>query len=124
MPGIDSLITFLYVADIERSALFYEGVLGLPLVMDQGDCRIYRVGEAAFIGVCQRATDRTSAGVLITLVTDEVDEWHARLAAAGTPVDQPPTKSETYPIRNAFFRDPDGHRIEVQSFDDPDWDKG
>ena len=123
-PPIDSQITFLYVSDLQRSAQFYGEVLGLDLVMDQGDCRIYRITSDAFVGVCQREGDRSSAGVLVTLVTDEVDAWHERLVAAGVPVDRPPTRNDEYPIRNAFYRDPDGHRIEVQSFDDPGWMTG
>lgn len=45
MPALplDAQITFLPVADLQRSAAFYEATLGLPLVVDQGTCRIYRV---------------------------------------------------------------------------------
>jgi hypothetical protein len=49
-------------------------VLGLPLALDQGDCRIYRVGESSFLGFCQRAeAPQQPSGVILTLVTDEVD---------------------------------------------------
>ena len=52
--AIDSQITFLYAVDLDRSAKFYEDGLGLPLALDQGGCRIYRVaGGAAYIGICQ-----------------------------------------------------------------------
>lgn len=44
---VDAQITFLPVADLQRSAAFYEGALGLPLVVDQGTCRIYRVSGRA-----------------------------------------------------------------------------
>ena len=121
MPSIDQQITFLYVADLDRSASFYGDLLDLELVMDQGDCRIYRVASEAFVGICRRSGDRSTPGVLLTLVTNEVDAWHDRLVDGGVPVDQPPTVSDRYPIRNAFYRDPDGHRIEIQSFDDPGW---
>ena len=31
-PAVDAQITFLYVADLRRSADFYEKILGLPLI--------------------------------------------------------------------------------------------
>ena len=37
----DQLVTFLYTRDLEQSAVFYGETLGLPLVLDQGACRIY-----------------------------------------------------------------------------------
>jgi len=41
-PPIDQQITFLYTRDLATTARFYEQVLGLPLAVDQGDCRITR----------------------------------------------------------------------------------
>ena len=126
MPAlpIDAQITFLPVADLARSTAFYEGALGLPLVVDQGACRIYRVGEAAYLGICAREEAAPAPGVIITLVSSEVEAWHLRLQAAGVEVVQPPSHSERYRIFHAFYRDPDGHLLEVQQFDDPRWADG
>ena len=44
----DQQITFLYTRDLAATARFYEDVLGLPLTVDQGDCRIYRVSADGF----------------------------------------------------------------------------
>ncbi|WKZ81648.1 MAG: VOC family protein [Acidimicrobiia bacterium] len=121
MPPIGQQITFLYVSDLHRSAGFYGGTLGLEMVLDQGDCRIYRVGGDAYLGICERTGDHATSGMLLTLVTDEVDDWHERLVEAGVTVEQAPATNDTYRIRHAFYRDPDGHRVEVQRFDDPDW---
>ena len=51
----DQQITFLYTRDLAATARFYEDVLGLPLTVDQGDCRIYRVSRDGYVGFCQRA---------------------------------------------------------------------
>lgn len=118
----DQQVTFLPVADLERAVGFYEGVLGLELALDQGDCRIYRVAGDAFVGICRRASGG-SDGVMVTLVTDDVDGWHERLEAAGVVCDTPPGQNKTYNLYHAFYRDPDGHVIEVQTFLDPDWPK-
>jgi len=117
----DQLVTFLPVHDLDRAVLFYEDVLGLELVLNQGDCRIYRVAGEAFIGVCTRRTPGSSDGVMVTLVTDDVDGWHTRLLDANVQCDHPPSRNDAYDLHHAFYRDPDGHIIEVQTFLDPTW---
>ena len=39
-PSIDQQVTFLYTIDLEATAVFYETILELPLILDQGACRI------------------------------------------------------------------------------------
>ncbi|HMQ29871.1 MAG TPA: VOC family protein [Chloroflexaceae bacterium] len=116
-PGFGAQIVFVPVADLERSARFYEQALGLRLSVDQGTIRIYQVAGGGFLGVCQSdgplpADDR----LILTFVTDEVDACHARLAARGVPTDGPPRENSRYRIYHFFARDPDGYRLEVQRF--------
>jgi len=118
---VDAQITFLPAADLHRSAAFYEGALGLPLVVDQGTCRIYRVAATAYLGICERSGAAPAAGVIVTLVSRAVDAWHRRLVAAGMEVVEAPSRSERYRIHHAFYRDPDGHLVEIQEFADPHW---
>ncbi|MEZ4771169.1 MAG: VOC family protein [Caldilineales bacterium] len=115
----DQQITFLYTRDLAATARFYEDLLGLPLALDQGDCRIYRVSRDGFVGFCQRAAapDRP-AGIIITLVTDDVEGWYARLQARGVQFDQPPQHNPTYHITHCFLRDPNGFLLEIQRFEE------
>jgi catechol 2,3-dioxygenase-like lactoylglutathione lyase family enzyme len=113
-------ITFLSVVDLERSAGFYAGTLGLDLVLDQGSCHIYRAASHAFIGVCERPEASTD-GVIVTLVTDDVDGWHRRITKAGWAAESEPAENTEYRIRHAFYRDPDGYLVEIQTFHDPAW---
>jgi catechol 2,3-dioxygenase-like lactoylglutathione lyase family enzyme len=117
---IDSGITFLRVADLERSHRFYSADLGLTLVLDQGGCRIYRLTESAFLGVCERPGP-VGSNVIVTFVTEDVDGWHERVAAAGVEPDGPPRDNPDYRIYHFFVTDPDGHTLEVQRFWDDDW---
>ncbi len=121
-PYIEAQITFLYTRDLKTTAHFYEAVLGLPLMLDQGGCRIYRVCGDAYLGFCERDTaPERPQGILFTLVTSEVDVWYARLQAQGVPFDKPPAINETYGIYHCFARDPNGYVIEIQRFLDADW---
>ena len=119
--SFDDQITFLPVADLDRSAAFYGETLGLPLVVDQGDCLIYRVVAGAFLGVCLRPERVGASGAIITLVTQDVDGWHDRITRAGGFCESPPASHPRYGIYQAFYRDPDGHLLEIQRFDDPEW---
>lgn len=111
-------VTFVYATDLEASHHFYHEVLGLPLVLDQGACRIYGVTPSAYLGVCDhRAPD--PSGVIVTLVTEDVDAWHRHLAAAGVPIDAPPSYSDRFDVYQFFARDPDGYLVEVQRFGAP-----
>lgn len=113
-------ITFLSTRDLAATARFYEDVLGLLLVRDQGDCRIYRVVENAYIGFCRRdSAPEEPQGVILTLITPDVDGWYARLRAAGAPVEKPPQANPKYAIYHCFLRDPNGYLIEVQRFEEP-----
>ena len=122
LPQIDQQVTFLYVRDLEASAAFYAGVMGLEQVLDQGACRIFRVAGEAFLGICTATKDATAPeGVTYTFVTPEVDAWHDRLADHGATVEAPPRENEGFRIYNFFARDPDGYRLEFQRFLDPTW---
>lgn len=120
MTDIDAGITFLRVADLERSHTFYFDGLGLPLVLDQGGCRIYLLREGSFLGICERDSSGAS-NVIVTFVTDDVAGWHRRMVAAGADVDGPPRDNPQYRIHHFFANDPDGHLLEVQRFWDDDW---
>ena len=113
----DAQITFLYVADLSRSADFYGGALDLELVRDQGACLIYRAAGRGYLGLCShRPPD--PGGVIVTLVADDVDGWAERLRAAGHEVDGP-AANERFALYHLFVRDPDGHLVEIQRFDEP-----
>ena len=121
MSRFDQQVTFLLVADLEASTHFYRDVIGLEVVLDQGDCRIMRITDSAFLGICEREHRPDPGAVLVTLVTDDVDGEHARLVAAGIDCEHEPAHNPKYNLYHAFYRDPDGFLIEVQRFLDPAW---
>jgi len=124
-PAIEQQVTFLYTRDLEATADFYEEILDLPLVLDQGSCRIYRVSGDGFLGFCEREeTPEKPSGVIVTLVTAEVDAWHRYLSEKGVEFESPPAHNLTYNIYHCFLRDPNGYLLEIQQFLDPAWPQG
>ena len=95
LPAIEQQITFLYTADLAATACFYEDVMGLSLALDQGTCRIYHVSGNAYLGFCYRENaPQPSSGVILTLVSQDVDGWYRALGARGVAVDRAPARHE------------------------------
>ncbi|MBN1994622.1 MAG: VOC family protein [Anaerolineae bacterium] len=121
-PSIDQQVIFLYTPNLAQTDHFYQKILGLPLVLDQGNCRIYRVSRDGFVGFCQHLTaPEKLEGIIFTLVTTEMDEWHRYLREKGVEFEKPPTLNPKFNIYHAFLRDPNGYLIEIQQFFDPAW---
>lgn len=125
-PAIEQQVTFLYTADLAATAVFYETILKLPLVLDQGVCRIYATGGDAYIGFCQALSAEagntlSTQGIILTLVSPDVDAWYTYLLAHHIPIEKPPTHNPRFHIYQLFARDPNGYLIEIQTFLDPKW---
>lgn len=121
-PPIDQQITFLYTRDLAATTRFYEETLGLDLKLDQGTCRIYQVSHDAYLGFCQREdapAEMAESGarpLILTLVTQQVDEWFEYLSKQGVVLDKPPQVNPRFHIYHCFVRDPNGYLIEIQRF--------
>ena len=111
-------ITFLYYRDLPAAMRFYEEVLGLPLVIDQGWSKIYRVAGAAHVGLVDEAKGMHRAAdpkpVQICLRVPDVAAWHRFLAARGVAVGEL-RENAALGIRAFTCRDPEGYQIEVQT---------
>lgn len=121
-PPVEQQVTFLYTPDLAKTAHFYETMMGLDLVLDQGSCRIYRVSRDGFLGFCERATaPEQPQGIIFTLATQAVDAWYRYLTEQGIVFEKKPIFNPDYNIYHCFVRDPNGYLIEIQQFLDPAW---
>ena len=119
--SFDSIITFLPTRDLAQTARFYEEVLKLELALDQTRCRIYRVTQNGFLGFCLKDEVKPQEGVILTLVTEEVDHWQALMTQNNVPIEKGPVFNRDFQIYQMFLRDPNGYLIEIQRFEDPQW---
>jgi len=112
-------ITFLYYRDLAAAMRFYENVLGLPLAIDQGWSKIYKVTDGGYVGLVDetrgshRAND--SKPVQICIRVEDVDAWHSFVATQGVEGLRAPRSNEDLKIRAFVFNDPEGYQIEIQS---------
>jgi hypothetical protein len=120
---LSAQITFLYFKELREPAHFFEEILGLQKVDDQGFARIYRISGGAFIGIVDEAQGYCDApmakDVLITLVTDDVQAWYQRLTDARIDIDAPPAIHEKANVEGFFFEGPGGYAFEIQKFLNP-----
>jgi len=121
---LSSQITFLYFKELTGPAHFFEEILQLQKVDDQGFARIYRISGGAFIGIVDEANGYCNSpsekNVLITLVTEDVHPWYERLKDAGVAIAAAPAVQAKANVECFFFEGPGGYAFEIQKFLNPE----
>jgi len=127
-PPIDGLLeTALYVDDLERSAEFFERILGLIPMYRSDRLIAYDAGPAAVLlvfargrstedSVSERGTVPGHDGtgplhMAFRIGAESYDGWRAHLDAAGVEL----RGEMAWPAggRSLYFEDPDGHVLEL-----------
>jgi hypothetical protein len=115
-------VTFIYCKNLDKNCDFYENIIGLQMVLDQGSCRIYKVAPNSFLGICTKMDPpKDHSGVILTLVTDDVDGWYEYLKQFNLEFEKTPQLYEKFNIYHLFVRDPGGYLVEIQEFKDASW---
>jgi catechol 2,3-dioxygenase-like lactoylglutathione lyase family enzyme len=106
----------LRVADLARARAFYEDVLGFRASFAKGDT-VWLDAGGDLLGLSEVAGAPPSAAHgaehfgFIVAERGDVDAWVAQLAAHGVrPEKGPYDRSDG---RSVYFRDPDGHLVEI-----------
>ena len=112
-------ITFFYYRALPRAMQFYEDVLGLPLAINQGWCKIYRICPGAHVGLVDetKGMNKWTAQkpVQLCIRVPQVDEWYAYAQAKGLDGLSELFVNDEIGIRAFVFNDPEGYQIEIQS---------
>jgi catechol 2,3-dioxygenase-like lactoylglutathione lyase family enzyme len=128
MPRIRHVLeTALYVDDMARAVAFYRDVLGLTVMSEGPRLTSLDAGEATVLLLFLRGA--TVAGVEFPggripphdgagpihvgfgVDADELDAWERRLAERGVEIES--RARWTRGGRSLYFRDPDGHSLEL-----------
>jgi catechol 2,3-dioxygenase-like lactoylglutathione lyase family enzyme len=102
------------VSDLEAQRRLLVDVVGLEVLLDEGD--YVRIGgEGGFhLGLEEGAPGPPRDGLEINIQVDDVDGVHRRLVDAGVLVEGPPEDQE-WGARHVWFEDVDGRRWSVFS---------
>jgi lactoylglutathione lyase len=116
-------ITFFYYRDLPTAMRFYEDILGLPLAIDQGWCKIYQICPGAHVGLVDEAKGMNKWAevkpVQLCIRVPLVDDWHAYAQAKGLSNLSKLFVNDEIGIRAFVFNDPEGYQIEMQSVTRP-----
>jgi len=113
----------LYIQDTARSRAFYEGVLGLPVLVEiPGAYVFFHAGPVMLLAFVreyalsnQQLPPHGATGTQHIAFeapsTEAYEKWKAFLLQRGTPID----REVTWPNqrRSFYFTDPDGHSLEI-----------
>ena len=121
MPDLtfDQQIIFLTVSNLEASSKFYGDIFGFRMARNQVSCRIYHLNGNSYIGLCEGEPPEVPTGSAQCWVTDNVDGCYETARSNGLDIMFAPRFNEKYKIYHFYLKDPDGHVIEVQRFEDP-----
>jgi catechol 2,3-dioxygenase-like lactoylglutathione lyase family enzyme len=127
-PQVDGVLeTALYVGSLERSRDFYRRLMGFPVFLEdermvalgvpgRGVLLLFARGGSAEgsetpVGKIPGHDGRGTLHLAFAIPPDALAAWEAHLAAQGVPVES----RITWPRggTSLYFRDPDGHAVEV-----------
>lgn len=118
-PDIAGAITFFYYDDLDAAVRWYRDVIGFEPYLVQDWLVLMRVGPGHSLGLVdavsgsQRPIQGLNKGATLSIETQELEQWHSRLKAAGSAgLDdgfQPGCRGRTTEFR---VRDPGGYFVE------------
>ncbi|MEP1198906.1 VOC family protein [Tateyamaria sp.] len=112
-------ITFFYYRDLPAAMQFYEDVLGLPLAIDQGWCKIYQICPGAHVGLVNEAKGMNKWApvkpVQLCIRVPDVDDWYTYAQAKALDNLSDLFANDALGIRAFVFNDPEGYQIEIQT---------
>lgn len=120
--GFKATVLWFYYRDMAGIQAFYEDVLGLEMIVDQGWTKIYPLGPGGFIGLVDesrgmhRYTD--DKGVTLSLITADIDGWFDYLSLRDDVEMRHDAVQEDRRYRAFVAYDPEGYYLEWDVFTD------
>jgi catechol 2,3-dioxygenase-like lactoylglutathione lyase family enzyme len=128
VPAVHGLLeTAIYVEDLQRAAAFYRRLFGFETLLDsQRLIALDVAGRNVLLLFQQGATSKpfaTSGGVIpahdgsgsthfaFSIAEDELSRWKQRLESEGVAIES--TVTWDAGAQSLYFRDPDGHLVEL-----------
>lgn len=118
--GIQANVLWLYYNNLEKAQDFYENVLGLELLVDQGFAKVYFSSPTGFIGLVDGAEGLHSAteekAVTVSFLTGQIDEWFQSIEEKGLEIRTPLSNLHDDLVRVFVTYDCEGYFLEFDKF--------
>jgi catechol 2,3-dioxygenase-like lactoylglutathione lyase family enzyme len=121
---VQATVLWLYYADIPAMESFYEELLGVGLLVDQGWAKVYEASRTGFIGLVDgerglhQATE--DKGVTVSFFTSDVAAWLDRARAQSVELRTPELTDESGKVSVFVGYDAEGYFLEWDTFLDVD----
>ncbi len=111
--GFNATVTWLYYKDLPAIETFYEEVLGLRQVVDQGWAKVHQASRTGFVGLVdeRRGMNRSTEtkAVNVSFMLDDIDGWFNHVK-----------RKQSFPLRNMAVNDDDAGRYRAFVGYDPE----
>jgi catechol 2,3-dioxygenase-like lactoylglutathione lyase family enzyme len=111
--GLNATITWLYYKDLVAMQTFYEEVMGLRQVVDQGWAKVYQGSRTGYIGLVdeRRGMNRWTAtkAVNVSFIVDDIDGWFSYVK-----------QRDAFPLRGTAVSDDEAGRYRAFVGYDPE----
>lgn len=122
--GFKATITWLYYQDLVKMERFYEEVLGLRQLVDQGWAKVYHASRTGFVGLVDdrrgmhQWTEKKAVNV--SFLIDDIDGWFKQVQSRSLfPLRETAVSDDTQGRYRAFVGyDPEGYYMEFDLFRD------
>lgn len=107
------IVADIHAEDPAKARGFYQEILGLEPLMDQGWIATYGSGGAAAVQISFVTEDGSGAPAPdLSIEVDDVDEAFRRMRQAGVAIEYGPVE-EPWGVRRFFVRDPFGKLVNI-----------
>jgi uncharacterized glyoxalase superfamily protein PhnB len=122
---IQGTVFWLYYEELGPNEAFYERLLDVDLLVDQGWAKVYQASGTGFVGLVDGARGLHQAteekGVTLSFFTGDVDGWFDRVRAQGLELRTSEITDESGRVRVFVAYDREGYFLEWDTFlDVPD----
>ena len=118
--GVQGNVIWLYYKDLAEAQRFYQDVLELNLLVDQGFAKVYSSSKTGFIGLVDEAqglhrfTEKKS--VTVSFFTDDVQKWYRHLLEIKVKFHTPSIMIESDAVEVLVVYDVGGYYVEFDRF--------
>jgi catechol 2,3-dioxygenase-like lactoylglutathione lyase family enzyme len=117
---VQGTVLWLYYRDIPAMQAFWEELLGVDLLVDQGWAKVYPGSRTGFIGLVdgERGLHQATAekSVTVSFFTSDVAAWRRRTEEQGVEARTPELGEESGRVSTWVAFDPEGYSLEWDTF--------
>lgn len=118
--GVQGNIIWLYYKDLAAAQNFYEEILGLELLIDQGFAKVYSSSQTGFIGLVDEAQGlhrfSEEKAVTVSFFTDNVEDWLSHFKAKGVELHTSSIEIESNAVEYVVAYDVGGYLLKFDRF--------